>query len=59
MACFYDPEYDSRIECLPSCLAEGEVPAHPPCTAGEHIAQMHAHTTAARPASPSLAGQSS
>ncbi len=60
MACFYDPEYDSRIECLPSCLVQGEAPTHPPCTAGEHIAQMHAHTTGARtasPASPSLTRQ--
>ena len=52
MACFYDPDYDSRIECLPSCLGAGEAPAHPPCTAGEHIAQMHARTTSAQSAAP-------
>ncbi|GAA5234262.1 isopenicillin N synthase family oxygenase [Verticiella sediminum] len=44
-AFFYDPEYDARIECLPSCLAPGETPRHPACTSGEHIAAMHRRTT--------------
>jgi isopenicillin N synthase-like dioxygenase len=38
---FYNPEYKTRIECLPTCLAPGDVALHPPCTAGEHLAQRY------------------
>jgi isopenicillin N synthase-like dioxygenase len=38
---FYNPAYDTRVECLPTCLAPGETPKHPPCTAGEHLAQRY------------------
>ena len=46
VAFFYDPEYTSRIECIPSCLGAGESPQDPPCTSGEHIAEMHRRTAA-------------
>jgi isopenicillin N synthase-like dioxygenase len=36
---FYNPAYDTHVECLPTCLEPGEVPKFPPCTSGEHIAQ--------------------
>ena len=32
---FMHPDYDARIECLPSCLGEGA--RHPPISAGGHI----------------------
>jgi isopenicillin N synthase-like dioxygenase len=41
MATFYDPAYLARIECLPSCLSDGALPLHEPCTAGEHNQQMY------------------
>lgn len=47
VAFFYDPDHDARIECIASCLAPNAHPRRAPCTAGEHIAQMHAAT--ARP----------
>ena len=34
---FMHPDYEARIECLPTCLAPGEKPRHPTITAGEHI----------------------
>ena len=39
---FYNPAYDTHVECLPTCLKPGEAPKHPPCTAGEHLAQRYA-----------------
>ena len=34
---FMHPNYDAQIECIPTCLADGEAPRHPPITAGDHI----------------------
>jgi len=34
---FVHPNYDQRIECVPTCLAPGEAPRHPVISAGEHI----------------------
>jgi isopenicillin N synthase-like dioxygenase len=34
---FVHPNYDQRIECVPTCLAPGEAPRFPAITAGEHI----------------------
>ena len=36
-AFFHDGNYDARVECLPTCLAEGGVPLYPPVVAGEHL----------------------
>lgn len=34
---FVHPNYDQRIECVPTCLAAGEKPRYPAISAGEHI----------------------
>jgi len=34
---FVHPNYDQRIECVPTCLSAGEKPRYPVITAGEHI----------------------
>lgn len=34
---FVHPNYDQRIECVPTCLAPGEKPRYETITAGEHI----------------------
>jgi len=36
-AFFHDGNYDALVECLPTCLAEGEAPRYPPVLAGEHL----------------------
>ena len=37
IAVFYDPDYDTRIEVLPGCVAPGAVPAYPPVSCGDYI----------------------
>jgi len=39
IAQFYNVAYATRIECLPTCIREGEVARFTPCTAGEHRMQ--------------------
>ncbi|MFT4192545.1 MAG: 2-oxoglutarate and iron-dependent oxygenase domain-containing protein [Comamonas sp.] len=34
---FHQPDYDTVIECLPSCLADGEPPKYAPVTSGDHL----------------------
>jgi isopenicillin N synthase-like dioxygenase len=34
---FVHPNYDQRIECVPTCLAPGEKPRYETISAGEHI----------------------
>ena len=48
LAFFVQPNYDARIECIPTCLAPGEAPRHPPVTAWEH---RHAKLSKTAPAS--------
>ncbi len=45
---FVHPNYDQRIECVPSCLAAGEKARYPVITAGEHIKRKieRSHETA-------------
>lgn len=38
---FYNQAHETHVECLPTCLAPGEVPKFPPCTAGEHTMQRY------------------
>lgn len=39
---FFNPEYYTPVDCLPTCLAAaGGRAVYPPCTAGEHIAQRY------------------
>jgi isopenicillin N synthase-like dioxygenase len=40
VATFYNPEYNYRVECVPTCLPESGVPKYEPCTAGEHTDEM-------------------
>ena len=37
MAFFHNANWDAVIDCLPTCLAAGEQPRHPPITAGQHL----------------------
>ena len=41
---FFSPDYEARIEPLPSCLTAGQVPRERPCTAGEHLREMYDRT---------------
>jgi isopenicillin N synthase-like dioxygenase len=45
---FVHPNYDQRIECVPTCLAAGEKARYPVITAGEHIKRKieRSHETA-------------
>ena len=36
LAFFVQPNYDARIECIPTCLAAGEAPRHAPVTAWQY-----------------------
>ena len=44
---FAHPDFDARIDCIPTCLAPGETPRYPTITAGEHIALKIAKSHAA------------
>jgi isopenicillin N synthase-like dioxygenase len=44
VASFFNPNYNYRVTCLPTCLPEGSAPLHPPCTVGEHIKEMFERT---------------
>jgi isopenicillin N synthase-like dioxygenase len=41
VALFFNPDYFTRVECLPTCQSTERPPRHPPCTSGEHIAEMY------------------
>ena len=34
---FHQPNYDTIVECLPSCLGPGESPNYAPITSGDHL----------------------
>ncbi|HIQ51718.1 MAG TPA: 2OG-Fe(II) oxygenase [Pseudomonas pachastrellae] len=34
---FHQPNYDVMVECLPSCLADGEKPLYAPVSSGDHL----------------------
>jgi len=34
---FHQPNYDAIIECLPSCLKDGEGPLYPAVSSGDHL----------------------
>jgi len=46
---FHQPNYDALIECLPSCLAEGEQPRYAPVTSGDHLLSKFVKTVATEP----------
>lgn len=37
---FFDPDFYAPVECLPTCLAPGEVAKYAPTTAGQHLLDM-------------------
>lgn len=37
---FFDPDFYAPVECLPTCVAEGEEPRFAPTTAGQHMLDM-------------------
>ena len=48
MPFFFDPNYEARVACLPSCLAPGERPRHTPVVAGEYLLSRYNDTFAYR-----------
>ena len=40
MALFFNPDYMTRVDCVPTCLPESGKPNYAPCTAGEHVAEL-------------------
>jgi isopenicillin N synthase-like dioxygenase len=42
---FWDINYHSVVECLPTCQSAQNLPKYPPITAGEHIVEMYRQTT--------------
>jgi isopenicillin N synthase-like dioxygenase len=55
VAAFFNPNYDYRVECLPTCLTEGTKPLYAPCTVGEHIKEMFERTYGRKPAAEAVA----
>ena len=45
IAFFHQPDFDARIECIPTCTSADDPPHHPPTTSGEWIMSMLAKTT--------------
>lgn len=41
---FFQANYDTLVECLPSCVPTGEAPKYPPVTVGAYRAQRFART---------------
>jgi isopenicillin N synthase-like dioxygenase len=41
---FFSGNPDQKVECLPSCLASGEVPRYPPTTVEGHLREMYRRT---------------
>jgi isopenicillin N synthase-like dioxygenase len=40
MALFFNPAFHTRVECVPTCRPGTGEPSYPPCTAGDHVAEM-------------------
>ena len=43
---FFDPAFETVVECLPSCTDENNPPKYPPTTAGEHLVSKYEGTHA-------------
>jgi isopenicillin N synthase-like dioxygenase len=41
---FFDPNHDAPVECIPTCLREGERPKYPPTTSLAHLTERFAAT---------------
>jgi isopenicillin N synthase-like dioxygenase len=44
IAFFHNANWDATIECLPTCLSDGEAPRHGPIEAGPHLMQKFRST---------------
>jgi isopenicillin N synthase-like dioxygenase len=44
IAFFHNANWDARIECIPTCLAPGDVPRYPPVGAGRHLMEKFRST---------------
>ena len=49
MPFFHNANYSTVVECLPSCLAEGEAPRYAPVMAGPHLAGKSTKSIASTP----------
>ena len=45
IAFFHQPDFDARIECIPTCTSTDDPPRHPPTTSGKWIMSMLERTT--------------
>ena len=50
MPFFHNANYSTIVECLPSCVAEGEAPRYEPVMAGPHLARKTTKSVAPAPA---------
>ncbi len=46
---FHQPNYDAVVECLPSCLTEGEQPKYGPISSGDHLVSKFVKTHSVAP----------
>ena len=44
---FFDPSYETMVECLPTCCSADNPPRYPPISSGEHLMTMYRKTYAA------------
>lgn len=44
---FFDPAYETMVECLPTCCSADNPPRYPPISSGEHLMTMYRKTYAA------------
>jgi len=49
---FYDPDYETIVECLPNCASEGNAARYPPIVAGDYITARYDGTYSYRRTSP-------
>ena len=45
-AFFFEPNFKTRVECLPCCVSAERPAAYPPTTAGEHLLAKYSQTHA-------------
>ncbi|CAL8469967.1 g9509 [Coccomyxa elongata] len=41
---FFEPDFDTRVECLPCCCSPDNPPRYPPTTSGQHLLDKYAQT---------------
>jgi len=41
---FYEPNYDTKVECLPSCCSATNPPKYEPCISGQHLIGKYSAT---------------